>query len=75
MLTLGEPAPGPLKNSEGKWKRRAPRTSYECVCPAPQGSPGKEDAEHLREVLILISWYVNSLPKEDAVWLVYQVFI
>lgn len=56
-------------------EEKGPRTSYECVCPAPQGSPGQEDAEHLCEVLILISWYVSSLPKEDTVQLVYQLFI
>lgn len=55
-------------------EEKGPRTSYEYVCPAPQGSPGKEDAEHLCEVPVLISWYVNSLPDEDAVQLVYQLF-
>ena len=64
-------------SSEKFWRKmeeKGPRTSYEYVCPAPWGSPGKEDAEHFCEVPILISWYVNSLPDEDAVQLVYQLF-
>lgn len=44
-----------------------PRISHEYIHPAPQCHPGKEDAEHLCEVFILISWYVNfSITEEDA---------
>lgn len=54
-------------------EEKGPRTSYECLPSTPR-LPGKEDAEHFCEVPILISWYVNSLPHEDAVQLVYQLF-
>ena len=48
-------------------EEKGPRTSYEYVHPAPQSHPGKEDAEDLCEVFILISWCVNlSLTEEGA---------